>query len=139
MVKEINIAKALIRYNGKYLMLRKADDAYFQENIGKWECPGGEIEENETPEQTILREVKEETGFICKIIKELPSLGMVDENYNSYCRVYLLEAPEENITLNTKEHTNYQWTKPEQVKDLELALYVSLLLEFFNNPDTYFN
>ena len=122
MVKEINIAKALIRYNGKYLMLRKADDAYFQENIGKWECPGGEIEADESPEETILREVKEETGLDCKLIKELPSIQMTDENYTSHCKVYLLEAPGENIILNTKEHTNYQWTKPEKFKDPELGI-----------------
>ncbi len=136
MVKEINIAKALVRYKGKYLMLKKADDAYFQENIGKWECPGGKIE-NESAEECTLRETLEETGLVCKVIKELPSLQMTDENYDSHCKVYLLEAPEENITLNKKEHTEYQWIEPEKVKNLELALYVSLLLEYFNNPKRY--
>ena len=46
MVKEIKIVKALVKYKRKYLLLQKSDDAYFSENIGKWECPGGVIENN---------------------------------------------------------------------------------------------
>ncbi|EDL66131.1 NUDIX hydrolase [Bacillus sp. SG-1] len=37
-----------------------------------WNFPGGEIENNETPEQAMVREVKEETGYLTKIIELLP-------------------------------------------------------------------
>jgi 8-oxo-dGTP pyrophosphatase MutT (NUDIX family) len=135
MVKRINIVKALVRYQGKYLLIKKSKDDLFQESIGKWECPGGFIE-NETPEECVLRETQEETGLNCKIIKELPALRMTDENYDSNCKVYLLEANTDKIKLS-EEHTDSIWTEPKKVKDLELALYVSLLLEYFNNPKIY--
>jgi len=127
MVKQINIAKALIRYNGKYLLLKKANDTYFPENIGKWECSG------------VLRETKQETGLEDKIVKELPSLRMTDENYDSQCKVYLLEAPKKDIILDPKKHSKYKWVAPENIKNMNLVLYTNLLLEFFNNPEIYLN
>ena len=36
---------------------------YKQHDIGYYDIPGGQIEENETPEETSIREYKEETGI----------------------------------------------------------------------------
>lgn len=41
--------------DGKVLVIRRADD-------GRWVPPGGVLELTETPEQCVVREVREETG-----------------------------------------------------------------------------
>ncbi len=38
-------------------------------NMGHWSFPKGHVEENETEEETALRETLEETNIECKIIK----------------------------------------------------------------------
>ena len=51
-----------IENNDKYLMLhriKKQNDM----NQGKWIGVGGHVEDQETPEEGLVREVKEETGF----------------------------------------------------------------------------
>ena len=51
-----------IEKNNEYLMLhrvKKENDV----NHDKWIGVGGKFEENETPEECLLREVYEETGF----------------------------------------------------------------------------
>lgn len=51
-----------IENNDKYLMLhriKKQNDM----NEGKWIGVGGHVEDQETPEECLVREVKEETGF----------------------------------------------------------------------------
>lgn len=51
-----------IEKEGKYLMLHWVKK-YHDINAGKWIGVGGHVENGETPEECLLREVKEETGL----------------------------------------------------------------------------
>lgn len=136
MKTKIRLVKALVRHNGKYLLLQKAEDKFFPENVGKWECSGGVIEKGETSRKTIIREVKKETGLKFKIIKKLPTLKMTDKKYDSKCDIYLIETKSEDVKI-CSGHSDFQWLASEEIKKISLVLYASLLLEFFNNPERY--
>lgn len=56
-------ASALIINDGKVLLLH-------HKKLGVWLYPGGHVEKNETPEQAVKREVKEETGLDIEILDE---------------------------------------------------------------------
>lgn len=52
-------ASAVIVKDGKILLIRR-----FRKKQGEyWVFPGGGVEEGDTPEETVVREVKEETGL----------------------------------------------------------------------------
>jgi 8-oxo-dGTP pyrophosphatase MutT (NUDIX family) len=59
-------AKAVIFQDGKFLMVK-------QQKHGRvfWNFPGGHVEEDETPEEACIREVKEETGLDAEIVRVL--------------------------------------------------------------------
>jgi len=58
--------------NRKEVLLVKRRD------VPVWVLPGGGIEENETPEETVIREVKEETGLTIKIKKKIAKYSPIN-------------------------------------------------------------
>ena len=50
---------AIIIHDGKILLEKRGNDP----GKGKWSIPGGKVELGESVEQTVIREVKEETGL----------------------------------------------------------------------------
>ncbi|PKG38353.1 8-oxo-dGTP diphosphatase MutT [Psychromonas sp. Urea-02u-13] len=61
-MKIINISIAIVKKNDQsYLIALRPSDSH---QGGKWEFPGGKVEENETPEEAMLRELHEEVGLV---------------------------------------------------------------------------
>lgn len=58
-------ATAIIMYPSDKILLIKRSTPPF---VGYWALPGGRAEPGETVEQTVVREVKEETGLIVNVI-----------------------------------------------------------------------
>jgi mutator protein MutT len=71
---------AIINHGGKLLMILREKGEF----SGYWETPGGHIEQGETPEEAVVREVKEEAGVDVRITK---FLGII-ENNNSVCNYF---------------------------------------------------
>lgn len=63
------VVAALIEKDNKYLIARRSTGS--KDVLGKWEFPGGKVEENESDKQAIEREIKEEFGMEIKAIRFL--------------------------------------------------------------------
>lgn len=63
------VVAALIEKDNKYLIARRSTGT--KDVLGKWEFPGGKVEENESDKQAIEREIKEEFGMEIKAIRFL--------------------------------------------------------------------
>lgn len=86
------------------------------EKFGLYTLPGGGIEPGETPEQAVLREAAEETGWQCKICGKL---GQIVENrgaldYTQISHWFVLErmalaASEQMTQAEIDEGTHCEW------------------------------
>lgn len=65
----ITVVVALIEKDNKYLIARRSTGS--QDVLGKWEFPGGKVENDETEEHAIEREIKEEFEIDIKAIRFL--------------------------------------------------------------------
>ena len=61
-------ATAIIPYPDNKILLIKRNTRPF---VGYWALPGGRMDPGETIEQTVIREVKEETGLIVTIVSRI--------------------------------------------------------------------
>ncbi|PLS08143.1 NUDIX domain-containing protein [Neobacillus cucumis] len=98
---------------------------------GKWSLPAGFVEEGETADEAVLREVKEETGIDCGI-KGLLGLrtGVIKEEISDNLLVFLLE-PVGELTITHQEEELFEacFMAPEELvleKDASVMLHYLL-------------
>lgn len=115
-------ATALIIQDGNILLIHRINNGEEY-----WVFPGGGIEEGETPEEAVVREVKEETGLIF-FNYERQNYKIDDDNTNTNNIFFLGKVEDGEIILGGPEahqdpHVNQyhpQWVKLEKINDLNL-------------------
>jgi 8-oxo-dGTP diphosphatase len=60
MTKIVHVAVGVIKQDDKFFLTKRLADSH---QGGKWEFPGGKVEENETVHQALYRELKEEVAI----------------------------------------------------------------------------
>ena len=100
------IVKCII-YNralNRFLLVQRCENDHTGANT--WENAGGNIEEGETPEDAVFREVKEETGITDIEIKHIAYVSVLKGKLPDLLIVYLCETATENVTVSF-EHQAY--------------------------------
>lgn len=111
-------ACALIDKDGRILMSQRPEG---KDLAGLWEFPGGKIEKNERPEQTIKRELWEELGIEpCESC--LQAFNFVAHQYDDFNLVMLLYLCRQwDGFAIPKEGQNLKWVFPDKIPKLNLV------------------
>jgi 8-oxo-dGTP diphosphatase len=112
------IACALIDPDGRVLMAQRPAGKNL---AGLWEFPGGKMEAGERPEDTLIRELREELGIE---VKE-PCLAPFSFASHSYADFHLLMplyiCRRWEGTPQALEHTAIKWLMPKDMAQLPLT------------------
>ena len=107
-------AAALIDADGRVLICKRPRGKQLE---GMWEFPGGKVDEGETPEECLIRELDEELGI--KVTHAcLAPFVFTSHGYDSFhllMPLYLCRRWEGLVTA--REHEAIAWVRPDKLSD----------------------
>lgn len=87
---------------------------------GKWDLVGGNVHYGENHEESLRREIREESGLEVAELKPLRVFSqMMNDIYHLFIG-YKATALSDQVVIS-EEHTEYKWVTPEEFLDLESA------------------
>ena len=105
-------ALVLVDQDGRILICERPKGKFME---GFWEFPGGKLENNETPKNCLIREIKEEIGVDLENFCFSPLTFSLNE-YDDFNILLLLYICRENVgIIKSNENQNIKWLF---VKDL---------------------
>lgn len=109
------MALAVVRNNGEFLVVQRSEE---NTSSGFWGFVSGKIEGDESPEETAVRELKEETGIDAEPVET--GEEYIGEGETGYWRIHpvLLETQEREVELNW-ELSDYKWIELAEIEDLK--------------------
>jgi 8-oxo-dGTP diphosphatase len=83
--RNVRVVAAVIEREGRYLITQRRDGAVLP---GLWEFPGGKVEEGETDEQALHREVLGRVGVDVEVQQKLAERHHAYEKYDVHLTLY---------------------------------------------------
>ena len=112
-MKKVNVVAAIIKQDNKIFATQRGYGNF----KGFWEFPGGKIETGETPEEALIREIKEELNV--EIIVG-DHIGTVEYDYPDFhlsMQCFMAEIKAGEMVLN--EHSAAKWLTKETLDSVE--------------------
>jgi nucleoside triphosphatase len=112
------------------LILNDEDEIFLMKSPkwnGQWLVPGGKVEKGDTMQETVRKEVREETGL------ELDDLELVNvkdgSNPDDFSRDthfiflnFVCRATDQDVELDQREAVDYTWIDPEEALESDLDI-----------------
>lgn len=106
-MKTIRVVAAIIIKNRKVLATQRG----YGDFKGGWEFPGGKIDDGETPEEALIREIKEELDTEVEVIELLDTVEYDYPNFHLSMDCFICNIKSGDLVL--KEHEAAQWLTKE--------------------------
>ena len=112
-MKTIKVVAAIIKHGDKVFATQRG----YGELKGGWEFPGGKIEAGETPQQALIREIKEELDTEIEVNAYMDTVEYDYPTFHLSMDCYWSEIITGDLVL--KEHEAAKWLTREQLGDVD--------------------
>ena len=129
-MKIVRVVAAVIKaVNEKDETIIFATQRGYGELQGGWEFPGGKIENGETPQEALKREIMEELDTEISVGKLIDTIEYDYHKFHLSMDCFWCEIINGNLVL--KEHEDARWLTKEQLQDVEwLPADITLIGKF---------
>ncbi len=115
---------AIIQHGDRFLMIRRADDIRAG---GYWCFVGGEIEEGETQQQALVREVREEVGLDVEPKEKVWQCASLTKEW--LLHFWTVNVLDDRVQANPREVAECRWLTVDEI--LELPKLIPSVPDFF--------
>jgi len=127
-LRKVRVAAALISdRRGNFLVAKRTKGKF----SGMWEFPGGKIEQEETAEEAVVREIKEELDIRIIPHKILGIFSQVFPKKEIEIELVSCSLPEdEERIVSDGSHSEYKWIQIRDAEDLGFAPIDTDIIDF---------
>ena len=121
--KLLAATKAFIVHDGKILLLKESTNYKDGANAGRYDVVGGRVEPGQRFDDSLIREIKEETGLTVKIGRPFfvnewrPEVRR--EKWQIIGTFFECLSDSNQVTLS-EDHEEYVWISPEEYKNYNI-------------------
>ncbi len=112
-MKSVSVVAAVIYSEGKIFATQRG----YGEFKDGWEFPGGKIEEGETPQEALAREIKEELDTEIVVGRHIDKIEYDYPTFHLSMDCYWCEIKEGKLSL--LEHEAAKWLSADQIYDVD--------------------
>jgi 8-oxo-dGTP diphosphatase len=117
-MKKIEVVAAIIKYENKILCAQRGPSKH-DYTSHKYEFPGGKVEDGETKEDAIVREIKEELHLDIFTPEYFFTIEHTYPDFHITMHSFVCKVDHTDIVLT--EHLEVQWLPIEQLGNLDWA------------------
>ena len=111
-----NVVAAIIKKDNHFLIVKRNR----KKHLGlKWEFPGGKVQENETFEEALVREIKEELNIKISLQDKIAEEKYKDEKIDIVLHYFL--CTQEGGTIKLNEHEDLAWVEKKYFDKYDFA------------------
>ena len=128
---KFEVVSCFVDHDQEILLLHRQDH---KPEGNTWGVPARKVDEGEQISETMIREIREETGFEL-VSSQLSYFQKLYVKYPKYDFVYhifytKLDQKQE-VILNSQEHKDFKWISPEAAFDMPLIQDLDACIKLF--------
>lgn len=108
-----NVVAAVIIHNGRVFATQRG----YGEFKDKWEFPGGKVQQGETRQEALVREIQEELDTTISVGEMIDTIETDYPNFHLSMSCYFCAVLEGNLTL--LEHEAAKWLDKDHLYDVD--------------------